>query len=97
MNLFLISDQTHSLQSRRLEDQFTLTDEFQIDLPSGTKIISITPSGASAWVQTVRIEALHEDGTVKSYFKKVRSVEAKRSLVSHHVCLSLNAERWVAI
>ncbi|KAL8688735.1 MAG: hypothetical protein Q9218_005423, partial [Villophora microphyllina] len=39
-------------------------------LPDGVKVLSISPSGASAWVQTVRIDTQLVDGTSKTYFKK---------------------------
>lgn len=39
-------------------------------LPSGTKVLSISPSGASAWVQTVRIETVLPDGRQIVYFMK---------------------------
>ncbi|KAL9005295.1 MAG: hypothetical protein Q9188_001921 [Gyalolechia gomerana] len=39
-------------------------------LPEGVKVLSISPSGASAWVQTVRIDTQLADGTSKTYFKK---------------------------
>ena len=44
--------------------------------PPDTKILSITPSGASAWVQTVRIDARNGDGSVKPYFMKVGTLHA---------------------
>jgi len=39
-------------------------------MPRGIKIISILPSGASAWVHTVRIEGRLLDGTTKFFFMK---------------------------
>jgi hypothetical protein len=42
-----------------------------IALPAGVVIESIVPSGASAWCQTVRIDARLSDGTVHRYFQKV--------------------------
>ncbi|KAK4222959.1 hypothetical protein QBC38DRAFT_512662 [Podospora fimiseda] len=42
----------------------------ELALPANCEIISVSPSGASAWVQTVRIECLLEDGTIKNYFRK---------------------------
>ena len=40
-------------------------------MPNGTKILSVTPSGASAWVHSVCIEAGLPDGAKKLYFLKV--------------------------
>ena len=39
-------------------------------LPPKTKVLSVTPSGASAWVHTERIECKMEDGSTRDYFKK---------------------------
>ncbi|KAK7998765.1 hypothetical protein PG991_014440 [Apiospora marii] len=38
--------------------------------PEGSTVIEVTPSGASAWVKTIKIDIQLQDGTVKSYFKK---------------------------
>lgn len=42
------------------------------ELPPGTKVLEIIPSGASAWVQTVRIRTRQRDESSKDYFKKVQ-------------------------
>lgn len=42
-----------------------------VDLPPGSEIVSVRPAGASAWVETVRIDVRLSDGSLKSYFKKV--------------------------
>jgi hypothetical protein len=42
-----------------------------LELPPNTRILSINPSGSSAWVQTVHIDAHHADGLIKAYFMKV--------------------------
>jgi hypothetical protein len=47
-----------------------VTDHVQV-LPGGIEVLSVTPSGASAWVQTVRIEVRLPDDSTKYYFKKV--------------------------
>lgn len=52
-----------------------------IALPAGVVIESIVPSGASAWCQTVRIDARLSDGTVHRYFQKV----------SRHTCVKPRA------
>ncbi|KAI0020974.1 Fructosamine kinase-domain-containing protein [Xylariomycetidae sp. FL0641] len=41
-------------------------------LPSGTQVLSISPSGASYWVRTAKIGTLDGDGEPKDYFVKVR-------------------------
>ena len=56
------------------------TNSKLIALPAGIKIVSVTPSGASAWVQTVRIDTKQKDGSLKSYFKKVRMIKQCRGL-----------------
>ncbi|OAL33465.1 hypothetical protein AYO20_07321 [Fonsecaea nubica] len=40
------------------------------DLPEGTEVVSINPSGASAWVQTLCIETYQRDGQKTKFFKK---------------------------
>ena len=41
------------------------------EIPAGTEIIQVVPSGASAWCKTFRIDAKLENGDLKSYFMKV--------------------------
>ena len=48
--------------------------DHHLELPPGTEVIEITPSGASAWVQTVRVQTRQKDGTTKDYFKKVQAM-----------------------
>lgn len=43
----------------------------KIELPAGHTVLSIVPSGVSAWCQTIRIETKLEDGTIKKFFWKV--------------------------
>lgn len=50
---------------------FLLILDHHLELAPGTEVLGITPSGASAWVQTVRIRTRQKDGTNKDYFKKV--------------------------
>ena len=40
-------------------------------LETEATVLSISPSRASAWAQTVRIETQFKDGTIKKCFKKV--------------------------
>ena len=49
----------------------SLTLGRHLELPPGSKVLKITPAGASAWVQTVRIRTCQESGTTRDYFKKV--------------------------
>ena len=42
-----------------------------IELPNGSKVISIVPSGASPWVKTVKMNVRLTDGSTKPYFMKV--------------------------
>ncbi|KAK7967454.1 uncharacterized protein PG986_001731 [Apiospora aurea] len=43
-------------------------------LMAGSTVLEVTPSGASAWVKTIKIDTQIQDGTVKSYFKKVQVI-----------------------
>jgi len=43
------------------------------ELPDGTEIIAVVPSGFSAWCKTFRIDAKLKDGELKSYFMKACS------------------------
>ncbi|KAI9710075.1 MAG: hypothetical protein M1820_002877 [Bogoriella megaspora] len=49
----------------------SLDDNVLTALPEGTGIISVVPSGASAWCETFRIDARLRDEETKSYFLKV--------------------------
>ena len=42
-----------------------------VALPEGIEIISIVPSGVSAWCKTFRIDVRLKDGEIKPYFMKV--------------------------
>lgn len=44
------------------------------ELPPACKVVSITPSGTSQWVQTMRIVTRLADGTFKAFFIKVGNV-----------------------
>ncbi|KAL9060261.1 MAG: hypothetical protein Q9206_001093 [Seirophora lacunosa] len=50
-------------------------------LPDGLEILSIRPSGESAWVQTVRIDTRLTNGTLKTYFKKGARGERGREMM----------------
>ncbi|KFY36873.1 hypothetical protein V495_07537 [Pseudogymnoascus sp. VKM F-4514 (FW-929)] len=56
-------------------------DNVKAHLPSGSEIISVRPAGASAWVETVRIDVRLADGSQKSYFKKSERGELGRNLM----------------
>jgi len=58
-----------------------LDEQVLAALPTDAEILSITPSGASAWVQTVRIECQLKDGTSKNYFKKSAPGEDGRRMM----------------
>ncbi|KAK4694508.1 hypothetical protein P7C71_g3089, partial [Lecanoromycetidae sp. Uapishka_2] len=47
-----------------------LDEKVQSELPPGTAVLEITPSGKSAWAQTVRIRTRQSNETIKDYFKK---------------------------
>ncbi|KAI1853099.1 hypothetical protein JX265_011380 [Neoarthrinium moseri] len=47
-----------------------LDENLMSSFPEGSRILMVTPSGASAWVKTLKIDVKLSDGSVKSYFKK---------------------------
>jgi hypothetical protein len=51
------------------------------DLPDDSQVLSVEPSGASAWAFTLKITARLRDDTIKHYFMKV-------------LCLVLNLVVW---
>lgn len=53
----------------------------RLELPPGTEVLEIAPSGASAWVQTVRIRTRQKNGITKDYFKKVRCTFDSRDII----------------
>jgi hypothetical protein len=42
-----------------------------IELPEGTQILEISPSGASYWARTAKIETVNAQGEAFDYFVKV--------------------------
>lgn len=50
-------------------------------LPQGSTVLSIKVSGASAWVQTVRITVRHQDALTKDYFMKTEKGEEGRRMM----------------
>ncbi|KAI9760343.1 MAG: hypothetical protein M4579_001747 [Chaenotheca gracillima] len=58
-----------------------LDENVLAELPKGTEVLSIDSSGASAWVQTVRIETRQKDGTIKPYFKKAQSGDVGKRMM----------------
>jgi protein-ribulosamine 3-kinase len=46
-----------------------------IELPPGTKIKGISPSGASYWARTAKIEALDANGAEDDYFVKASGID----------------------
>lgn len=61
-----------AIRSHPSSGSFLLILGHHLELLPGTEVLEITPSGASAWVQTVRIRTRQKDGTTKDYFKKVQ-------------------------
>ncbi|KAL8764375.1 MAG: hypothetical protein Q9184_000080 [Pyrenodesmia sp. 2 TL-2023] len=51
------------------ENVLAIADDGAPELPEGITVLSISPSGASAWVQTVRVDT-ELNGKSKTYFKK---------------------------
>ncbi|KAH6627298.1 Fructosamine kinase-domain-containing protein [Chaetomium sp. MPI-SDFR-AT-0129] len=51
-------------------------------LPSGTKILGISPSGASYWARTAKIDATDEEGEPTPFFIKVHQFEHGKNMVS---------------
>jgi hypothetical protein len=43
-----------------------------IEMPEGTQVLSIMPSGSSYWAQTAKIETVDPEGNEISYFIKVK-------------------------
>ncbi|KAL8832478.1 MAG: hypothetical protein Q9191_000248 [Dirinaria sp. TL-2023a] len=63
------------------DSESELDERVYSELPPGSKVIEITPSGASAWVQTVRIRTHQENGTSKDFFKKVQRGSVGRRMM----------------
>lgn len=42
------------------------------EMPEGTQVVSIAPSGSSYWARTAKIETIDSEGNEVSYFIKVR-------------------------
>ena len=42
-----------------------------VELPLGVEVVSVIPSGASAWCKTFKIDARLNEGEIKPYFMKV--------------------------
>ena len=61
------------LSGERPHAQILCIIDWRAELPPGSKVVSVIPSGKSFWVETVRIEVLCSDGSTKLYFMKVRS------------------------
>lgn len=56
-----------------------LTLRYPQEFSPDTEVLDITPSGASAWVQTVRIRTQQKDGSLKDYFKKVQQTSCSQN------------------
>ena len=85
---------SRAARSGPLSASFLLILVHYKELPLGTEVLEITPSGASAWVQTVRIRTRQKDGTTKDYFKKVQRIFCNRETWSN-VFARARAVAWV--
>lgn len=73
---------------------FLLILGHHLELPPGTEVLEIKPSGASAWVQTVRIRTRQKDGSTKDYFKKVQLMFYNRD-TQFNVVARAKVAAWV--
>lgn len=85
---------SRAVRSDPLSASFLLILDYYLELPPGTEVLEMTPSGASAWVQTVRIRTRQKDGTTKDYFKKVQRIFYNREALSNVVARA-KAAAWV--
>ncbi|KAL8912459.1 MAG: hypothetical protein Q9171_002552 [Xanthocarpia ochracea] len=53
----------------------------RVELPKGAQVLSVSPSGTSVWVQTVRIDTRLTDGNLKTYFKKGATGDRGRAMM----------------
>ena len=44
-----------------------------VEMPGGTKVLSIVPSGSSYWARTAKIAAIDPEGNGVSYFMNVKA------------------------
>ncbi|KAL2065379.1 hypothetical protein VTL71DRAFT_3049 [Oculimacula yallundae] len=58
-----------------------LDDNVLAKLPEGSEVVSVVPSGASAWCRTFRIDARLKNGELKPYFMKYESGEQGRRMM----------------
>lgn len=58
-----------------------IDDNVLAKLPPGSTVVSVTQSGKSLWVETVRIEARHGDGSTRLYFMKFQSGNLGRNMM----------------
>ena len=68
-----------AVDSNLSSGSFLIILGYHVELPPGSEVLEITPSGASAWSQTARIRTRQKDGTSKDYFRKVQHMYYSRS------------------
>ena len=74
-----IWDQTNSVPETTIS---YVDDAILKELPEGTEIIEISPSGASYWARTAKIETVNAQGEAVDYFVKVRQGESGKNVLS---------------
>ncbi|KAG8161739.1 hypothetical protein KVR01_008726 [Diaporthe batatas] len=76
------SDRTGSATASETSDYDGKLDEGVLSaLPHNSRVLSVTPSGASAWGETMRIECELEDGTLKDFFMKCATGGTNRRMM----------------
>ncbi|CAF9931127.1 MAG: hypothetical protein HETSPECPRED_007794 [Heterodermia speciosa] len=86
MSNTITADEFTSITTRQKQLNFENAKHVEVDqqvldaMPKGTKILSVTPSGASAWVHSVCIEACLPDGAKKLYFLKYQTGQLGRRI-----------------
>ena len=59
-----------------------MTLDSQIELPEGTKVISLSPHGASYWTRTAEVKTEQADGSEVLFFLKVTQHDIGKGMVS---------------
>lgn len=66
---------------------------FRTELPEGTKVINLSPHGASYWTRTAEVKTEQADGSEVSFFLKVTQHDTGKGMVSgEFVSMSLLRE-----
>ncbi|QVM07846.1 hypothetical protein D8B26_002540 [Coccidioides posadasii str. Silveira] len=69
-------------QADKYGENVEVDDNVKTVLPPGSQILSVEPSGASLWVQTVRIDVQEPDGNIQAYFKKTAADDHGRAMMA---------------